>query len=152
MDQQSKLKNTGESEQCKNFIYRVQEDDDEADQERNKQKTSHQFVKIKIKQQIYSGEPVLVVFISDLTNKVYNEMKNKKENEEKTELHIAQSQSSTVSHELATPLSSIIYFVKTLMMMLTGTIAEDPVIEKYFKLILMQLIVQQVFVDNLLDV
>ena len=36
--------------------------------------------------------------------------------------------------------------------MLTGTIAEDPVIEKYFKLILMQLIVQQVFVDNLLDV
>lgn len=31
----------------------------------------------------------MVVFISDLTNKVYNEMKNKKENEEKTELHIA---------------------------------------------------------------
>ena len=83
----------------------------------------------------------MVVFISDLTNKVYSEIKNKKENEEKTEMRIYQTQSSTVSHELATPISSIIYFVQTLMMMLAGQIAEDPVIEKYFKLILMQLTV-----------
>ena len=83
----------------------------------------------------------MVVFISDMTNKVYNEMKNKKENEEKTEMRIYQTQSSTVSHELVTPLSSIIYFVRTLMTMLAGKIAEDPVIEKYFKLILMQLTV-----------
>ena len=38
-----------EKEHSKKFIYRVQEDDDLEDREEGKDKTSHQFVKIKVK-------------------------------------------------------------------------------------------------------
>ena len=56
-------------------------------------------------------------------------------------MRMKENSSSTVSHELSTPLSSVLFFIQTLMQMLAKIIAEDPAIEKYFKLIVMQLTV-----------
>ena len=42
---------------------------------------------------------------------------------------------STVGHEMRTPLASILYFIKLLMQLFPGGLASYPKHQKYFKLV-----------------
>ena len=68
------------------------------------------FLRIKVKRQLYAGIPAIAVFISDITKKV-NQLINEKHIQERQ--HIAKQAenfTSTVSHEMRTPLATILFF------------------------------------------
>ena len=66
-------------------------------------------------------------------------------------MRMTQNFTSTVSHEMRTPLASIKYFVKLLMAIYPNGLDSNPESKRYFKLIVAQLTLIMTFVDDLLD-
>ena len=70
------------------------------------------FLNIKIKRQTYEGKNAIVILIRDVSKKINQKLLNIKDREEKVERRQAENFSSTVSHEMRTPLGSILYFAE----------------------------------------
>ena len=70
------------------------------------------FFKIKVKRLRYRGMPAIAIFLRDQTKKMKVSLENKKYREEKLRATQAESYSAMISHEMVTPLGSIIFFFK----------------------------------------
>ena len=136
-----------------------------SNQNLNLAKLPNRFVRIKVNRQSYEGKASIVILVRDVSEKINHRMQQIKIQEQKIEAQQAESFTATVSHEMKTPLGSILFFVKqlhTLLVIEQGAenwyIRQKEVppeqretVKRYFKCILMQLMYVQSFVDDLLD-
>ena len=90
--------------------------------------------------------------MKDVTKKIIDMILNMQKQEKKQQREQAENFTSTVGHEMRTPLASILYFIKLLMQMFPGGLAAYPKHQKYFKLVVAQIQLIQTFVDDLLDI
>ena len=112
------------------------------------------YFRIKVKQQNYLGKPALAIYLSDYTDKIKDKLNNLIRQELHDKAQTSESFGSTVSHEMRTPLASVIFFVKLVisafqMKQLTEQQKAESL--KYCKLMLSQIYLLQSFVEDLLD-
>ena len=73
--------------------------------------------------------------MKDATKKIRNSILKMQNQEKKMQKEQSENFTSTVSHEMRTPLASILYFVMLLMQLFPGGLDSYPKHQKYFKLI-----------------
>lgn len=126
------------------------------------------FVAIKVKKQNYCGKPAIVVQASDVSEKLHQKIIQL----QRKELHAKTKQTefylATVSHEMRTPLLSVIFLLKQVISILnkakqtiesnqrpreemTAFSKELAQAIKYCSLMLSQIILIESFVEDLLD-
>ena len=71
---------------------------------------SFRFYSIEVKEQIYWGEPAIVIFITDQSKKTILTIKNKKLEEAQFIARQTENFTATVSHEMKTPIDSVLFF------------------------------------------
>jgi len=116
----------------------------------NPKDLEHHFLKIRVKPQSYLGKPAEAIFISDCTKKVRSTILQKQKQEQANIAQQTESFTSTVSHEMRTPLGSSVFFVKQIIALLSD-LDVDPRVMKFLKLVMCQLTFMQSFVEDLLD-
>ena len=73
------------------------------------------FFKIKTKEMLYLGQPVVTIFIREKTKQVKNMLDQVVLREENVKRQQAETFTSLVSHEIRTPLNSTIFFLKLIL-------------------------------------
>ena len=112
---------------------------------------------------MYGGRQATVIYIINETKKIHAKFKDIKHSQKLLQAQQQQNFTSTVSHEMRTPLGSVQFFIKRLQTLIMkeraqyvfsdGTTSENTKnIDKYFNMILAQIILVQTFVDDLLDI
>ena len=66
---------------------------------------------MKIKPQMYCGLPAIAIYITDATTKIADKLMRLQAREQHQTNQQTESYSSTVGHELRTPLLSIMFFL-----------------------------------------
>ena len=108
-------------QQSKNKKYIFKLIDEEKDVEKPKNNSVDSFLEdsvfltIRVKKQVYLGEAALAIYMNDISSKITTKL-NCFLNQEK--MHQAQqieSYTATISHEMRTPISSIIYLLESMM-------------------------------------
>ena len=100
---------------------------------------------------MYQGKAAISIYMTDATKKINTKILKLKDQEKRTQMQQTENFTSTVSHEMRTPLASILYFIKLIMQYYPGGVQLDENAFKYFKLIIAQVTLMQTFVDDLLD-
>ena len=108
------------------------------------------FVKIRVKRQFYNGRRAIAIYIRDQTLKIKSRLHHHELEERHRTSQQAESYTSTVSHELKTPVQSVIFFFNQLKRNFPN-FEDKELALKHFKLIFYQLMLIQSFVDDLLD-
>lgn len=108
------------------------------------------FVKIRVKRQFYNGRRAIAIYIRDQTLKIKSRLHHHELEERHRTSQQAESYTSTVSHELKTPVQSVIFFFHRLKRNFPN-FEDKELALKHFKLIFYQLMLIQSFVDDLLD-
>ena len=73
---------------------------------------------MQIKRQVYVGKPVIALYIRDKTEHVHEKLLMMQFKEESQMKQQAESFTSTISHEMRTPILTIIFFLQQIMDML----------------------------------
>ena len=73
---------------------------------------------IKVQQQEYMAVPTIAVYISDKTNKVNENLMRVKHREQQLRSKTSESYTATISHEMRTPLDTILFFLAIVIDML----------------------------------
>jgi len=82
-------------------------------------------VEMQVKRQIYVGKPVIALYIRDKTKRVHEKLLMMERKEETQMKQQVESFTSTISHEMRTPILTIIFFLQQVMEML-HSIPFDP--------------------------
>ena len=144
----------------KKKIYKLKSQDDNNNwrenqpSNRSNESMKSVYFKIKVKQQTYLGKPALAIYLSDYTDKIKDKLNNLIRQELNDKAQTSESFGSTVSHEMRTPLSSIIFFVKQVIyaiQMNQFTKRQKAESLRHCKLMLSQMYLLQSFVEDLLD-
>ena len=85
------------------------------------------FVKVKVKKQDYLGKRANVIFMSDVTKKVHSRINEVALEEVAQQAQLSENFTQTVSHEMKTPLASILFFVKALQRLVNEVFKDNPV-------------------------
>ena len=114
-----------------------------------------QFLSIKVKKQNYLGRPSTSLYIRDVTKKIMDKIEQIVHQEERVKSQQSETFTSSVSHEMRTPLNSTIFFLKQIMAMLAASknLPKEFVTEalKLCGFMMSQLTFTTTFVDDLLD-
>ena len=86
----------------------------------NDQMKKYQFIEMQVKKQMYMGKPVIALYMRDKTQRVYEQLLTMKRNEEIQTQTQVESFTSTISHEMNTPILTLIIFIKQMIIMLEG--------------------------------
>ena len=104
------------------------------------------------------GRPSVALYIQDTTKRVEKQLMQMKEYEEKQVLRQAETLTSMVSHELQTPILTIIFFIRQILAILNMMDQQDPQMQlqqqqsvQYCEIVLCQLELTNIFVHDLLD-
>ena len=114
----------------------------------------NRFVRLNINSFEFDGKAAFAIFISDVTRKTARKV-NELDIIQKHQINqMAENLTSTVSHEMQTPLSSILFFIAQLEIFIAkliemGQPADQAI--KFLHLIKSQLMLMQTFVSDLLD-
>ena len=92
----------------------------------------------------------MAIFIYDSSKKLRTNIVEKQSSEKTHIARQTESFTSTVSHEMRTPIGTAIFFVTRALSMLPFA-QIDPQIVKFLKLVISQLTFMQSFVEDLLD-
>jgi len=117
----------------------------------------YRLVRIKVKPQLYFGKPAIVLLLKDVSKKTAARLQERFLQEKQEAARQAENFTSTVSHEMRTPLGNILFFLKLVLNFLGSLpLSLDFAIEvsahkKYLNLSIQQVLLMQSFVDDLLD-
>ena len=118
-------------------------------------------VSVRVNKQEYFGKPAIVVLMADTTKKIHNRLHAKHAQEKEQQAQHAENFKSTVSHEMRTPLESILFFVRQIQafiekLLLNAAFAAHFIqleqTQKYLQMVTAQLMLMKTFVDDLLDI
>ena len=76
------------------------------------------YLTIKMKKQVYIGRNVIAIYMNDVTQKIYGKLNRMKLQETYIKEVQTESFTSTMSHEMRTPLLSCIFFIQQLLVAL----------------------------------
>ena len=103
----------------------------------------NKFMSIKVRQQEYMAVPTIAVYMSDKTNEVKENLMRVKHREQQLRSKTSESYTATISHEMRTPLETILFFlayvINTLKTLETRQKAQLAQILTYCELIKSQL-------------
>ena len=103
---------------------------------------------------MYLGRPAIAIYFRDKTKRIYAKLHKMRRQEEKQILQQSESFTSTISHEMRTPILTIIFFVKQILEILESDpleVSKIPKGVKFCRLALTQLEFLQSFIFDLLD-
>ena len=109
---------------------------------------------MKVKRQAYNGRPAIALIFNDYTDKLRQKLLRQKHQEEIQDARNSETFSSTISHEMRTPIGQCIFFVKVVISILSEAnfpVERIPEIVSNCQLIQTQLEFLQSFVEDLLD-
>ena len=69
------------------------------------------FISIRVKPQPYFGKSRVALFINDRTKKVQDKLRSMREQESFLDAQQAEGYTATISHEMHSPLESLVWFV-----------------------------------------
>lgn len=69
------------------------------------------FLRIKVKQLAFIGKPAIAIFLTEVTTKIKEKLRVKFQDEKDQQEQRSSHFKSTVSHEMKTPLESVLYFI-----------------------------------------
>ena len=75
---------------------------------------------MRIERQAYIGKPALALYISDRTNKMHEKLSNMVQREEEQSNQQTENFTSTLSHEMRTPLLTILFFLQRIIAILSN--------------------------------
>ena len=71
----------------------------------------NKFMSIKVQQQEYMAVPTIAVYMSDKTNEVNENLMRVKHREQQLRSKTSESYTATISHEMRTPLETMLFFL-----------------------------------------
>ena len=74
-------------------------------------KFKYKFLNIKVKRQSYEGKSAIVIFIHDVSKKINSKIIELQQQEKIIQARQTATFTSTLSHEMRTPLGSVLFFV-----------------------------------------
>ena len=109
---------------------------------------------MQVKRQFYGGRPALALYIRDKTKRVREKLYRMKRQEEYQLAQQIESFTSTISHELRTPIVTILFFLQRVISVITAEPLdrhELPEAAKYCNMIVCSVELMQSFVGDLID-
>lgn len=73
---------------------------------------------MRIKLQQYEGKPAIALFVDDKTTKIQSKLLKMKRQEEHMKTRQSESYTSTLSHEMRTPILNVIFFLNQLKLII----------------------------------
>ena len=113
-----------------------------------------EYYKVRVKAQTYIGRPAVAVYVQNRTKKVKEKLYNLLRREEVQSQQQAENFTSVITHEMRTPILTIIFFLQRVMSMLGEDKLDKSMIEeckRYCAMTLNQLEFLNSFVVDLLD-
>ena len=113
-----------------------------------------EYYKLRVKAQTYIGRPVVAVYVQNRTKKVKEKLYNLLRREEVHSKQQAENFTSVITHEMRTPILTIIFFLQRVISMLGAEELDKSMIEqckRYCAMTLNQLEFLNSFVVDLLD-
>jgi len=109
---------------------------------------------MRFKKQAFVGKSAIAVYVNDYTKNMRRRLDRMRQQEEEQMRQQTENFTSTVSHEMRTPILSIIFFVKQMLEWLSQTPMSRTRVSQSFNyctIMLSQLEFLQSFVNDLLD-
>ena len=78
---------------------------------------------VRVSKQEYFGKPAVVLLMTDVTKKIHSRLRAKHAQEKEQKAQHAENFQSTVSHEMRTPLESILFFVRQVQIFLKSLLS-----------------------------
>ena len=78
-----------------------------------------QFISLRVKRHLFLGRPSFVLYINDYTKKAIEKLAQIRRQEEHYRTQQAENFKAVVSHEMRTPIMSIIFFIKQVIIVLS---------------------------------
>jgi len=114
------------------------------------ERLQNKFLAIEVRCQSYKCKAAIAIYINDVTKKINGKVKEMHHREKQQEATQTESFTATMSHEMRTPLGTVLFFIK-LIQDLIVQIEGSTEAQNYLKLIETQILFMQTFVNDLLD-
>ena len=107
-----------------------------------------------VKRQLYGGRPALALYIRDKTKRVREKLYRMKRQEDYQLSQQIESFTSTISHELRTPIMTVLFFLQRVMSIITANPFDSSKLReaaRFCDLVVCSVELMQCFVGDLLD-